>query len=467
MADFLVNLGANNTARKMVKTLGLPIPLPQKLWRQSGPWEAAPLADRDVVVHADGELTEALAGSIGAAGANPWVLGDLSTFAAHGEAWGRPPKQASDELGPKRAHGLVFDATGISSPDALRALYDFYKPRLRGLGKCGRVVVLGRPAGKIKNVQRSAAQRALLGFVKSLGREVGKTGCTANLIVVHDGAEDRLDSALRFVLGARSAFVTGQQLTVSKTVRAPGEVPTTRPLGGKTALVTGAARGIGKSIARSLAREGAHVIVVDIPSADGPLSKVADEVSGTALLLDVTSADAVSAIHAAAQPHGGLDIAIHNAGVTQDKTLKNMKPELWDMTLGINLAAVANLCEGLELNSGGRIVLLSSIAGIAGNIGQTNYSASKAGVIGLTEALGPKLARRGIAVNAIAPGFIETRLTKAIPAATREVARRLNSLSQGGLPEDIAEVATYLSSPGAAAHCGMVVRVCGGNLVGA
>ena len=181
----------------------------------------------------------------------------------------------------------------------------------------------------------------------------------------------------------------------------------------------------------------------------------------------MTSADAAAQIEAAAEPQGGLDIAVHNAGVTRDKTLKNMKPELWDMTLGINLAAVANLCEGITMNSNGRIVLLSSIAGIAGNMGQTNYSASKAGVIGLTEALGPKLARRGIAVNAIAPGFIETRLTNAIPAATREVARRLNSLSQGGLPEDIAEVATYLSSPGAAAHCGTVIRVCGGNLVGA
>ena len=466
MADFLVDLGTNKTARNLVKTLGLPIPMPQKLWRQSTPWEDAPLADCDVVVHAHGDLTEALAGSIGAAGANPWVIGDAAPFATHGEAWGRPPKEASEEVGPKRAHALVFDATKLSTPDELRALYDFYKPRLRGLGTCGRVVVLGRPAHKVNNVQRSATQRALLGFVKSLGREVGKTGCTANLIVVNEGAEDRLGPVLRFVLGARSAYVTGQQLTVSKTVRAPTDVPTTRPLSGKTALVTGGARGIGKSIARSLAREGAHVIVVDIPSADGPLSAVANEIGGTALLLDVTSEDAVRSIHAAAQAHGGLDIVIHNAGVTRDKMLKNMKPELWDMTLGINLAAVANLCESLELNTGGRIVLMSSIAGIAGNVGQTNYSASKAGVIGLTEAIGPKLARRGIAVNAIAPGFIETRLTKAIPAATREVARRLNSLSQGGLPQDIAEVATYLSSPGAAAHCGTVIRVCGGNLVG-
>jgi 3-oxoacyl-[acyl-carrier protein] reductase len=328
--------------------------------------------------------------------------------------------------------------------------------------------VLARPASKIKDPQHAATQRALLGFVKSVSREVGKNGSTANLVVVNDGAEDRLEGVLRFALSDRAAYVTGQTLHVSKTVRMGKDpLPHVRPLQGKTALVTGAARGIGKSIARSLAREGAHVILVDIPSANAPLSEVADEIGGTPLLLDVTSEDAIQVIHAAAAPHGGLDIAVHNAGVTRDKMLKNMKPELWDMTIGINLAAVANLSEGVELNSGGRIVLLSSIAGIAGNMGQTNYAASKAGVIGLCEALGPKLARKGVAVNAIAPGFIETRLTKAIPAATREVARRLNALSQGGLPQDIAEVATFLSSPQAGALCGQVIRVCGGNLVGA
>ena len=466
MADFLVDMGANKTARQVVKTLGLPIPLPQKLARKSTPWEQAPLADRDVVIHAGGDLTDALAGAVTSAGANPWVIGDLTAFEPHGEAWGRPARTA-DEAGPARPYALVLDGSAMASSDDLKSLYEFFKPRLRELARCGRVVVLGRPSNKIKDVQRAGAQRALLGFVKSLAREVGKGGCTANFICVHEGAEDRLAPVLRFALGERSAFVTGQQLTVSKTVRPPGDVPTTRPLSGKCALVTGAARGIGRSIARSLAREGAHVVVVDIPPASEPLSKVADEIGGTPLLLDVTSADAAAQIAAAAEPHGGLDIAVHNAGVTRDKMLKNMKPELWDMTLGINLAAVADLCEQVTLNSNGRIVLLSSIAGIAGNVGQTNYSASKAGVIGLTEALGPKLARRGVAVNAIAPGFIETRLTKAIPAATREVARRLNCLSQGGLPEDIAEVATYLSSPGAAAHCGTVLRVCGGNLVGA
>lgn len=463
MADMLVD---NRTARRLVKTLGLPIPLPQKLARDTGPWQERPLMDRSYVVHAHGELTEHVARTLTSAGGNPYVDGDMAVFESQGEAWGRPPKSA--DAAPAKANGFVLDATSMKTPADLRALYDFFHPRMRELAACGRVVVIGRPHDKASSVQEAATQRALLGFVKSVAREVGGKGSTANLIVVKDGAEDRLEGVLRFVLSDRSAYVTGQQLTVSKTVRLGKEAaPNIRTLSGKCAVVTGAARGIGRSIARSLAREGAHVIVIDIPSADGPLSEVADEIGGTPLLLDVTSDNAAQAIDAAAEPHGGVDVVVHNAGVTRDKTLKNMKPELWDMTIGINLSAVADLCEKVTMNSGGRVVLLSSIAGIAGNMGQTNYAASKAGVIGLTEALGPKLARRGIAVNAIAPGFIETRLTKAIPAATREVARRLNNLSQGGLPEDIAEVATFLSSPQAGALCGTVLRVCGGALVGA
>ncbi|NCG19399.1 MAG: 3-oxoacyl-ACP reductase [Rhodobacterales bacterium] len=465
MSDLLVEMGTHRGARKLVKSLGLPIPMPEKLRRSTHALEERPLHDRAVVVQAQGELTEAIAQTLGAAGANPYVEGDMGPFQVHGEAWGRLPKDIDEA--PKKVHALVLDATGISAPTELRALYDFFHGRIRSLDRCGRLIVLARPHQRMLNVQRAAAQRALEGFVKAAGREVGRNGSTANLIIVQEGAEDRLEGVLRFALSDRSAYVSGQPLRVSKTVRLAKELPVTRSLAGKTALVTGAARGIGAAIARALAREGAHVLLLDRPADSAPLAKIADEVGGTPVLVDVTSPDAVDVITAAAEAHGGLDVVIHNAGVTRDKTLGRMKPELWDMTIGINLAAVADLCENLPLNSGGRIVLLSSIAGISGNLGQTNYSCSKAGVIGLAEALGLKLARRGIAVNAIAPGFIETRLTKAIPVATREVARRLCNLAQGGLPADIAEVATFLSSPQGGALCGQVIRVCGGNYVGA
>lgn len=466
MSDLLVDLGGRKGARQLIKTLGLPIPLPQRLRRLSTPWDERPLHDRNVVVWAHGELTETLANTLGAAGANPFVDGDLAPFLAHGEAWARPPAEATAES-PSRPNALVFDGTALRSVDDLRAVYNFFNARIKSLGTCGRIVVLARPHSKMKTTQGAAAQRALDGFVRSCGKEVGRNGSTANLVIVNPGAEERLGGLLRFLLSDRSAYITGQPITVSKTVRMSADVPLTRPLQGKTALVTGAARGIGAAIARSLAREGAHVLCLDRPADDGPLSEIVAEVGGTAVLVDVTDPDAASIIAAAAEPHGGIDIAVHNAGVTRDKTLARMDESLWDMTLQINLGAVIGLIEGLPINTNGRVVCLSSIAGIAGNVGQTNYAASKAGVIGVVEHLGPNLARRGVAINAIAPGFIETRLTKAIPTATREVARRLCNLSQGGLPTDIAEVATFLASPQAGALCGQVVRVCGGSFIGA
>jgi 3-oxoacyl-[acyl-carrier protein] reductase len=163
-------------------------------------------------------------------------------------------------------------------------------------------------------------------------------------------------------------------------------------------------------------------------------------------------------------------VVVHNAGVTRDKTLARMKPELWDQAVDINLGAVVRITQVLlegTLRDEGRIVCLSSVAGIAGNMGQTNYAASKRGIIGYIENLAPAVAKRGITVNAIAPGFIETRLTAAMPVAIREVARRLSALGQGGQPRDVAEAITFLSTPGADGITGRVLRVCGGAFVGA
>jgi 3-oxoacyl-[acyl-carrier protein] reductase len=147
-----------------------------------------------------------------------------------------------------------------------------------------------------------------------------------------------------------------------------------------------------------------------------------------------------------------------------------MTEQQWDQVLGINLEAIIRINSALlesGLRDGGRIVSLSSIAGIAGNTGQTNYAASKAGVIGMTRYLAGQLASRGITVNAVAPGFIETRMTAAVPLVVREVGRRLAALGQGGLPEDVARTIAFLASPGAAGVSGDVLRVCGGALLGA
>lgn len=148
-----------------------------------------------------------------------------------------------------------------------------------------------------------------------------------------------------------------------------------------------------------------------------------------------------------------------------------MDDDRWDSVIAVNLIAPLRLTEGLTANGsigeGGRIIGLSSMAGIAGNRGQTNYATTKAGMIGVTEALAPSLARKGITINAVAPGFIETAMTAAIPLATREVGRRLNSLYQGGEPVDVAETIAFFASPASNAVTGNVIRVCGQALLGA
>jgi 3-oxoacyl-[acyl-carrier protein] reductase len=143
----------------------------------------------------------------------------------------------------------------------------------------------------------------------------------------------------------------------------------------------------------------------------------------------------------------------------------------WDAVIAVNLLAPQRLAEGLvgngSIGEGGRIIGLSSMAGIAGNRGQTNYATTKAGMIGITQALAPSLAEKGITINAVAPGFIETAMTDAIPLATREVGRRLNSLYQGGKPVDVAETIAYFASPASNAVTGNVIRVCGQAMLGA
>ncbi|HWM10153.1 MAG TPA: SDR family oxidoreductase, partial [Solirubrobacteraceae bacterium] len=159
----------------------------------------------------------------------------------------------------------------------------------------------------------------------------------------------------------------------------------------------------------------------------------------------------------------GADIVVHNAGITRDRTLARMSEDEWDSVLAVNLESIERI--NAELADVRRIVCVSSVSGIAGNRGQANYATSKAGVIGIVEELAPKLDRATI--NAVAPGFIETRMTAAMPLATREAGRRMNSLAQGGLPVDVAETIAWLASPGSAGVNGNVVRVCGQSLIGA
>lgn len=382
-----------------------------------------------------------------------------------------------DNLGGRWADsfgGLVFDATGITSPAGLTALHEFFTPLLRNVGRCGRLVVVGTTPDATGSVDERIAQRALEGFTRSLGKELQR-GATVQLVYLSPDAKPGatgLESTMRFILSARSAYVDGQVFYVgADDATAPADWD--RPLEGKVAIITGAARGIGATIAEVFARDGAKVVAIDVPGAAEALEKTATRVGGTALALDVTADDAVEQITAHLKEHHGgkADILVNNAGITRDKLLANMDDARWNAVLAVNLLAPQRLTEGLVANGsigeGGRVIGLSSMAGIAGNRGQTNYAATKAGMIGLTDALAPVLAAKGITINAVAPGFIETDMTAAIPLATREVGRRLNSLFQGGQPVDVAELIAYFAGPASNAVTGNTIRVCGQAMLGA
>lgn len=453
MADRLVHLSANPTARRVARLLG--VSLPPTLEREAGPWREQPLAGRsvDALFGPGAALGPTLAATLARLGATVGVLGDPGAFIEAGEAMARPALPAPTEA----PYGILLDATGVVEVAGLRLLHDAIAPRLARLRRCGRVIVLTRPAIGPAQV----AQRAIEGFVRSLARELGRSGATANLIEVPPGAEDRMLGALHFLLSPRSAYISGQPWRLNTLL--PAEFSPSGPLVGRRALVTGAARGIGEATARALAREGARVFVHDHPSAKEAAESLAAELGGVSVLGDLSTPEGRAAVLAV----GELDVLVQNAGITRDKTLARMDAAQWALVLAVNLEAVVELAQRARLRPGGAMVCLSSIGGIGGNVGQTNYAATKAGVIGLVESLAEPFAARGVAVSAVAPGFIETRMTAAVPMATREVARRLCNLSQGGQPGDVAELIVFLASPGGRALSGRALRVCGGNLLGA
>jgi 3-oxoacyl-[acyl-carrier protein] reductase len=431
--------------RFLAKNLGLPAPVP--LLRYAA---GDPLVTGTVLTGGTGRLAESL----------PGLLDRLDVFGS----------RAADPE--SRYRGLVFDATGLTDSSQLGALRDFFGPLMRSLEACPRLVVIGTPPETVGGPER-VAQRALEGFTRSLGKEVGRGG-TVQLVYVAPGAEGALLSTLAFLLSPKSAYVSGQVVRIGTTPEHAhaGDVDDwLRPLVGKVALVTGASRGIGEQIARVLHRDGATVIGVDVPQAADALVKLTNELEGDYLALDITAKDAPQRIaQQVLTEHGGVDVVVHNAGITRDKKLANMSEDRWESVIGVNLTAPERisreLLEQKAIRANGRIIGVASIAGIAGNVGQTNYATSKAGVIGLVDSLKDDLPD-GITVNAVAPGFIETQMTAAVPLATREVGRRLNAMSQGGLPVDVAETIAWFASPGSTAVNGNVVRVCGQMMLGA
>lgn len=364
----------------------------------------------------------------------------------------------------------VFDATGISESAGLRGLYDFFRPVVRSVRAGGRLVVLATPPESCGQAREATAQRALEGFVRSLGREVG-SGVTVHLVQVVPGAEDAIESTLRFLLSPRSAFLSGQVFRIGPAVVRPPCDPH-RPLAGNVAIVTGAARGIGAAIARVLARDGAKVALLDLPSAGQRLAQLSNELRGTAIQLDLTAEDAPDRLGKwVSDRHGQVSIFVHNASIARHQRLGRMKPAQWDDVLAVNLAAPERIDEILLENNlitdHGRLIAISSVTGVAGNPGQTNYSTSQAGLIGHVRALAGAVAMRGITVNAVLPGLVEGAKSKPISQVNWLTARRLNSLAQRGLPADVAETVAWLAQPASGGVSAAAVRVCGQSVVGA
>lgn len=385
-------------------------------------------------------------------------------------SWGADVRRRFEEL--RRVGSVVAVLDEVDAPDQLGPVLLPLAGAMRTLAPGSRVVTISRPATG-QDPARDAARGGIEGFTRSLAHEM-RSGGTANGILAADGVA--LDApgvigALRFLLSARSAFVTGQFLEVSTADGTLTEDADT-PLAGRTALVTGAARGIGAAIARTLATDGAHLVVLDVPAAGTELSRLANELRAVPIQLDVTSDGAGERLVQFLREHSlTLDVLVLNAGITRDKLFANMTPDRWDPVIGVNITSQITLTNALidagdVLGEQPRVVSLASTSGIAGNRGQTNYATSKAGVMAFVDALSSRLAEQGGTANAVAPGFIETEMTARMPAINREVARRVNSLQQGGLPVDVAEAISFLSSAEAGGIQGQTLRVCGQNIVG-
>lgn len=449
-SDRYIDFANSDIGRRLVGAVGLPAPARLERW-QAGrlrPVEGAlllstgPLAG--LVRGFAPRMTDLLFGLAGdVSEAHPWT-GDQGS----------------------KIKAVVFDASTLVHTSQLGQLREFFQPVLRHLEHSAHIVILARAPDALADPLASSTQQAIEGFSRSLAKEM-RNGGTVQLLQVEEGAEDQLEGALRFFLSPKSAFISGQVIRLSACASQVQDW--SRPLAGRKALVTGAARGIGAAIAETLARDGAQVVLLDVPQAKSDLDALAARLGGQSLVLDICAPDAAAQL--IEHIPGGLDIVVHNAGITRDKTLANMTADFWDSVLDVNLNAPQVLTQALvdagALRDNGSVILMASISGLAGNRGQTNYTTSKAGLIGLARALAPSLKQRGISINAVAPGFIETSMTAHMPFALREGGRRMSSLGQGGLPQDVAEAVAWLSQPGSGSVSGQVLRVCGQSVIGA
>jgi 3-oxoacyl-[acyl-carrier protein] reductase len=237
---------------------------------------------------------------------------------------------------------------------------------------------------------------------------------------------------------------------------------------GQVVVVTGGARGIGAEIARRFARGGATVVCADVLDTTDIVAEI-NEGTGKAVGCELDVADtaaAANAVKSIHETHGRLDVLVNNAGITRDQLLVRMKPEDWNLVLDINLDGVFNVTQSaaklMMRAKSGRIVNVASVVGLMGNAGQTNYAASKAGLIGFTKSLARELGPRNVTVNAVAPGYIQTPMTDKLTDDQRDALMRNIPIPRLGTPQDVAEAVAFLAGPSASYITGVVLNISGG-----
>jgi len=389
-----------------------------------------------------------------------------------------------EKLEEQAVEALIIDATSYVDENSYQQLYSKVQLSLKHLAENAKLLVIADAVSPKQSTQANTYSQAIVGFTKSLAKELGRKGSTANIVFIDDhncitnkssdntlksATSTALKSSLAFFLSSKSAFVSGQDIKVAPEKVASNSLPT-KSKNKKTAIVTGAAQGIGATIASKLTDEGYFVIGVDIEPMKFLLVENMVKLQGEAFILDVSHKLAGIQLSELAQQYNGFDLIVHNAGITRDKTLAKMPEHWWQQTIAINLLSVININSELidngAINIGGKIICLSSMNGIAGQGGQTNYACSKAGIIGYVASMADELTAKNITINAVAPGFIETKMTAQVPFFTREIGRRISALGQGGLPIDVAETIAFLADDASYAISGQTLRVCGLNMIG-
>lgn len=441
MNDYL----QNSSLRQVLKTLNIPVPVPPILKRNGQAFSDAELQNKKIA-----------------------VTGKESDFSQEIQQLLHTKSDAAT-IYDSVIDGLVVSCVGMQSIEDLEDLFTSVKNTVNKIATNGRIVLVSKIDKE--SITSFAVQRSIDGFSRALSKEIGgKKGVTVNLLKItnDDVKATEVVNAATFFLSDKSPFITGQVVELN-TADSQALTSQQQLLKGKVAIVTGGARGIGAAAAKVLYREGAKVIIVDVPQASEDAQALAKEIEGEAKLLDITKDGAAQELqNHVISTYGKLDILVNNAGITRDKTIAKMSIDQWRAVLNVNLKAVINLTEtfaqkGFSKNA--KVVSLSSISGIAGNVGQTNYSLTKSGVIGFTQAVAAT--NNNLYANAVAPGFIETKMTENLPFFIKEGGRRLSTLKQGGVPEDIAELIGFLASPLSDGINGQCIRACGGSMIGA